>query len=339
MDSMRDRVPPSEVPARALAVALERGLHLGLDDIREWSRWMDTKAGLFICPTMIVEYIEQLTAGLHPHVVADPWAGIGSLLIPIAEKLAPVLGIGIERSPEALKIARRLDAEGVVDWVESDPIFGLETQSGEFDLIVCCLPMIQHTESRSYASHDGEVIVVDEPSNQVLLSSSLRLSPEGFGVFVVTPSFFWKHSAKGVRANLSRFGLCLDAVFSVPEGAFAPMTSMSTAIVVVRRGKSPDLFVGEVAQRPEPNETLIANYRIRQDGSELPLGRRVDPARFVGYAQLAKSERVGRLGALTGLSARPIRDFVVASRGPDREGCFEEIGNANTCRPSVSDAL
>ena len=106
------------------------------------------------------------------------------------------------------------------------------------------------------------------------------------------------------------------------------MTSMSTAIVVVRRGKSPDLFVGEVAQRPEPNETLIANYRIRQDGSELPLGRRVDPARFVGYAQLAKSERVGRLGALTGLSARPIRDFVVASRGPDREGCFEEIGNA-----------
>ena len=105
MDSMRDRVPPSEVPARALAVALERGLHLGLDDIREWSRWMDTKAGLFICPTMIVEYIEQLTAGLHPHVVADPWAGIGSLLIPIAEKLAPVLGIGIERSPEALKIS------------------------------------------------------------------------------------------------------------------------------------------------------------------------------------------------------------------------------------------
>jgi len=328
MDGMRGRVPPSELPAKALGVALGRGLHLGLDDIREWSRWMDTKAGLFICPTMIVEFVEQLTAGLHPHVVADPWAGIGSLLIPIVEKLAPAKAIGIERNPEALQLARRLDTRSLVDWVASDPILGVEAQAGELDLIVSCLPMLPHAESRPYSSHDGEVIVADELPNQVLLSTSLRLSPDGIGVFVVTPSFLWKHSAKGVRANLSRFGLSLDAVFSVPEGAFAPMTSMSSAIVVVRRGESPDLFVGEVAQRPEPNEVLIANYRRRHDGSELPLGRRVDPDRFVSYAKLAKSERVGRLGAQTGLTARPLRDLVVAAEGPDKQGCFEVTGNA-----------
>jgi hypothetical protein len=65
---------------------------------------------------------------------------------------------------------------------------------------------------------------------QILLAAgSMRLSPDGIGIFVVPPNFFF--AKQSVLSDMPRLGLGIEAAFALPSSSFAPYTSIATYLV------------------------------------------------------------------------------------------------------------
>ena len=135
----------------------------------------------------------------------------------------------------------------------------------------------------------GEVTeVADDVGNQLLVASTMRLSPAGMALFVVTPSFFF--SPRSVFRRLNDFGIGVEAAFSLPAGTFAPLTTIPAYLVVVRRRIISRMFVAQLSADTNTNLQVIANFRQATEGSSLELGRFVEAESFRSIEHLRFSE-------------------------------------------------
>jgi len=114
-----------------------------------------------------------------------------------------------------------------------------------------------------------------------------------------------------VYANLERFGLTVDAALSLPAGTFAPITTISTTLVIIRRQKTDRLFVGEVTEDRKRNTELLKNLKARKPGSELPLGALIDRELFYSYSSLVAYYKVQELAEKLGIEPVSLSDIAV----------------------------
>jgi len=107
----------------------------------------------------------------------------------------------------------------------------------------------------------------------LLLKCGEKIENTGKLIFLVSNSFLMDD--KGKEA-LKKAGLFVEAVFAIPSGAFAPMTNISSNLILVSKNSKEKTFVAEVSQDETTNKTIIQNFKSqkrRQSGSTWYINR------------------------------------------------------------------
>ena len=141
----------------------------------------------------------------------------------------------------------------------------------------------------------------------ILVASSMKLSPNGVGLFVLPQSFFV--SEKSVLRKLDTFGLGIAAALAIPSGAFAPYTNIPTYLVMIEKRPSSRTFVSQLSTDTNTNLQIIKNFKEGQEGVSFELGRFIDISTFTGIEALRTSERIEQAKNRFGYPAVRLEDL------------------------------
>lgn len=246
--------------------------------------------GEHFVPPVLLSVIRSLLESCSATVALDPWAGIGVLAATVREAVQARTTIACAPNPQSLALGQALAPQ--LDWHTGEPLAFLETLTDPLDVIASALPFgLRTSQTVELRGESGEPVrCTGDLGSLLLAAASSRLSPEGLGLFVVTPSFFFKHGT--VLHDLPRLGLGVEAALALPAGSFAPYTNIATYLVVVRKEVSTRMFVAQLSQDAHTNRQIVANLRERRADGALELGRFVAPDEFRGFDSLRLAERL-----------------------------------------------
>jgi hypothetical protein len=246
--------------------------------------------GEYFVPPVLLEVVRCLLEGRSANVACDPWAGFGVLAAGVHEGVHARKTIACERDSNRVALARALAPQ--LDWRIGDPLAILETLGDPLDVIACVLPFgVRATQAIELHSASGETVRCTGELGPILLAAaSMRLSPEGLGLFVVTPSFFF--SQQSTLRDLPRLGLGVEAALALPAGSFTPVAGISTYLLVVRKRASAQMFVAQLSQDVHTNRQIVSNLREGRADGALELGRFVAPEDFRGLERLRLAEQL-----------------------------------------------
>jgi hypothetical protein len=281
------------------------GVHFSTQEVNTLGQFLATRLGrhngVLHIPEWLAGVFAKLTEGLSTPIICDPWAGIGLLVAVVRESIQAkdVLAFTQMQSEAALGKVLVPDAT----WQVGDPLQLLGATTTELDVAASILPMgVKLPHPLTVATPTGGNIVLrDDLGNLILVAASMRLSAEGIGLFVVTPSFFF--SQRSVLRQFDDLGLGIDAALALPSGTFAPYTNIPTYLVVVRKRAISRMFAAQLSSDTNTNRQIIANFKLGKEGGTLELGRFVDPLLFTGLDSIRATERFQQAERQFGASA------------------------------------
>ncbi|HYH14944.1 MAG TPA: hypothetical protein VD794_06985 [Flavisolibacter sp.] len=238
-----------------------------------------------IAPDYLIHFLEKLIEEFNPQSCLDPWLNLSS---PIAHK-ALNNATAISFNSESSSLAKSIFNNHGLEVIIGHPTSQLNLISKKFDFIIC-LPPLEVRDTLKVAEeflkeHDLKPSI--NLSTNLIYQSSLLLEDSGKGVFLVSPSFF---NDIRVRENLKKLGLTVEAVFSIPKGAFLPRTAIKTDLVVISKKEIAKTFVAELSDNKDVNSTILTNYLANKENKVIQLGTLVEFENFKSFQNLI-SER------------------------------------------------
>lgn len=267
--------------------------------------------GLFHVPEWLASAIGELTQDISASAVCDPWAGIGLVVAAVREATQATEVLAYTQADSEAVLGKVLVPEA--KWKVGDPLSLLGSMTTrEIDVAASILPWNARAfHPLTVSNVTGESVELrDDLGNLILVAASMRLSAEGMGLFVVTPSFFF--SERSVFRQLDALGLGLEAALSLPSGTFAPYTNIPAYLVVVRKRPVSRMFVGQLSSDTNTNRQIIANFKERNEGGSLELGRFVQPLPFRGLDAIRIAERFEKAERQFGGPAVSLEDIATA---------------------------
>ena len=248
--------------------------------------------GEHFVPPVVLSVIGFLLESRLSVLACDPWAGIGVLAATVREAVHARKMIACVQNADSFNLGQVIAPQ--LDWHTGDPLAFLGTLTEPLDVIASVLPFgLRVSQAVELRGESGEPVrCAGDLGSLLLVAASSRVSPEGIGLFVVTPSFFFKQGS--VLHDLPRLGLGVEAALALPAGSFAPFTNIATYIVVVRKQASAPMFVAQISQDPHTNRQIVANLREKRADGALELGRFVSPDEFRGLDSLRLAEQLRR---------------------------------------------
>ena len=311
-------------------VAKESNIDLSIEDLGQLTKRLRPSDSERVCPDLVVNFIKQYLLDIDIKSVLDPWAGFGSVIIPLANVLKLEKAVGIEPNSLNIEIAQHLDPKNVIQWIHGDPLTQLHQIGDRFDAVISNTP-INIKPNETTLNIDGqEIFLQDNPERFVILKASSLLNQNGIGIFVVGSGFaFQKGQKVSVLNSLNRFGLSIEALLQIPPGTFAPLTNMALNLVIIRRGSFKEVFVGQISDNPERNLFLIKNLKSKNKGEDVSLGRMVKLNDFNGFQSLVAKEKLHFLSMRMGLEPVPINEIVLEINTIRAKGDDEFESKAN----------
>jgi SAM-dependent methyltransferase len=308
-----------------IQTAKQRGIKVDYSVLRSLSHsWHDI--GEYFISQNVIDFITSLLENFSPKAVLDSWCNTGSLLSPLVRYFKSEKSIGITPNLSSLKIAPLLASDENILWNLGDPFSILDDINGDFDLIASAPPF----GMRGKVPFAEELGLKDDVGNLLILKACQRLKKNGIGIFVVSPSFFFDKRTNTVKNSLSQHGLYLDAAFLLPHGTFEPLTSTDTYLIVVRRSKAKDFFVGQVFGDRQQDTLLLKNYHARRAGKIPQQGVLVKENEFNGLNSLIFTYELEQMVTRSGLNTLPLKTVVTAINLPRQSSsaAFTEDVNA-----------
>jgi hypothetical protein len=283
--------------------------------------------GEWFTPHPVMLFAKELVTFRKPKNILDPNAGNGIFLASLV-KVSKAKCLGLIKVSSELEKAKLLEPSPEVIWRLGDPLQFLDSTKEQFDAVVSNLPLGMRRRTLSLPWNGSTVEVNDEEGRLILLKSALNLSPTGIGTFVVSNSFFFQSNENSVRHVLPRFGLRVAGCFSIPAGAFRPLTSIGGILLVIEHGSSTQMFVGELSGDPERTALLADNFLTGKNGADLSLGRLVRTDSFQSYATLEEEDRLAKMAADFGVPRVALSEIAVELNLAKSEESFPERPNS-----------
>ena len=291
----------------------KEGVRFESGDLGTWGQFLDSRIGsrseLVRIPEWLGDVFRELVKDTSPKAICDPWAGIGFLIAILCEACHPLEAFALTVNSANHALGKTLVPD--VKWQLGEPLSLLESAQ-EFDAIASILPMGARglVPLKITTESGGSIELRDDYGNLVLVAAARHLSSFGIGLFIVTPSFFF--SPHSVFRQFTALGLSVTAALALPSGTFAPITNISSYLVVVRRQAASPLFVAELSVNIETNLQIVENLRHGREGSSLELGRIVDPQNFSGLDAIRIAERISQAERRFGAPAIKLGDLAIA---------------------------
>ncbi len=252
-------------------------------------RALGAQAGHIYVPQMLTQVVSKILEGRSAKVVCDPWAGLGLLLATAQEATHSIKSLAFTRDTGEFALGCVLVRSP--EWQNGDSLLLLDSLTTEIDVVVSVLPFgAKSDRSIIMTGLDGTAIELrDDLGNLILVAASMRLSVDGIGIFVVTPSFFF--SPRSVLLHFASLGLSVEAALALPSGSFTPYANISTYLVLVRKRPIAQMFVAQLSNDENTNTQIVSNFKEGKEGGTLELGRFVEMLSFTGLDTLRLAER------------------------------------------------
>ena len=277
-----------------------------LDELRGSVR----DVGRLIVPQLITQTLAQILDGHAARSVCDPWAGIGRVmaLVQAATQAKNAFAFTRDEREAAFGKAKVENAH----WEVGDPVHLLRELSGEIDIMASVLPFgARRDEPETFTTATGESIELgDDLGSLVLVAAAQKLSSDGMGLFVITPSFFL--SKRSVLRQFNILGIGIAAAMVLPSGTFAPFTNIPTYLVIIRKRPSSRMFVAQLSSDANTNLQIITNFKQGKEGGTLELGRFVDPLSFTSLDSIRTAERFQHAERKFGVPALRLEEIAAA---------------------------
>jgi hypothetical protein len=181
-----------------------------------------------------------------------------------------------------------------VEWTIGDPLQFLSKLKDAVDVVASVLPFgarLAHPVTLTTTA-GTEIELNDDLGNLILAAAAQKLKPDGIGLFVIPPSFFF--SPRSVFRSFDELGIGIQGALAFPSGTFAPYTNIQSYLVVVRKQPSTRMFVAQLSTDAKTNLQIVANFKNGQEGGRLELGRFVESASFKGLDSIRVTEKFQR---------------------------------------------
>lgn len=291
-----------------LQTAKARGITFDVQDVS----WLLAREQHFfsICPAFIPKFINSYLKNRTTDSILDVWSGIGALLFPILQVITPNKAIALESKESAYKIACLLGYDKGIEWQLGSPLHLLDEIKERFDVVLGSPPWNRNPNVFMISFEKTNIEIRDDEDKLLILKASLLLAPDGVGFFITSPSFTMKRGKHTVYENLSRFGLFIDTILSLPSGTFSG-TSLSGLLIIIRKQKPEKIFVGELSSNEASNNVLLKNLKARIEGKVRQHGILVKKEEFTSFQALVSEYEFKELGRQLGLQTTPINDVTL----------------------------
>ena len=233
-------------------------------------------------PTYVFKFIEELIKTDNNKSILDPWLTLSSPLLYIqADNLN---GTCINQTE--FETIKTLFKDKSKNLILGDTLKELSQTNNKFDLVLSFPPFGMRTQSIN-----GNKSPFDFATT-LLLKCGEKIENNGKLIFLVSNSFLMDD--KGKEA-LKKEGLFVEAVFAIPSGAFAPMTNISSNLILVSKNSKEKTFVAEVSQDETTNKTIIKNFKSQKEGKAVQLGSLVDLSEFKSLNALVSEKEMQEL--------------------------------------------
>lgn len=224
-------------------------------------------------PTYVFKFIEELIKTDSHKSIFDPWLTISSPLLYIqADKLSGTCINQIE-----FETIKTLFNEKSQNFKLGDTLNELSQTNEKFDLVLSFPPFGMRTQSINGTRSPYDF------ATTLLLKCGEKIKNDGKMIFLVPNSFFWNDRAKEV---IKSSGLFVEAVFALPAGTFAPLTSIPSNLVFVSKQKKDKTFVAEISQDATTNKTILQNFKNNKEGKAIQLGSIIKYSEFISINAL-----------------------------------------------------
>ncbi|RRQ45186.1 N-6 DNA methylase [Chryseobacterium sp. SC28] len=268
-------------------------------------------------PKYVFKFIEELIKADNHKSVLDPWLTLSSPLLYIqADNLN---GTCINQSEfEAIKT---LFKDKSKNFKLGDTLNQLSQSNDKFDLILSFPPFGMWTQSINGTKSPFDF------ATTLLLKCGEKIENTGKMIFLVSNSFLMDDK---VKEALKKEGLFVEAVFAIPSGAFAPMTNISSNLILVSKNSKEKTFVAEVSQDETTNKTIIQNFKSQKEGKAVQLGTLIDLSEFKSLNALVSEKEMQELVKRIGYPPILLTDISVsinALKGDNSED-VEHLANS-----------
>jgi hypothetical protein len=233
-------------------------------------------------PTYVFKFIEELIKTENKKSILDPWITISSPIFYIQSD--NFFGTSINQTEfETIKSLFKEKSQNIK---LGDTLNELSKSTQKFDLVISFPPFGMRTQHIN-----GEKSPFDFATT-LLLKCGDHLAQDGKLIFLVSNSFLMDD--KGKEA-LNKQGLFVDAVFSIPSGAFAPMTNIPSNLILISKQKKEKTFVAEISQDDTTNKTILQNFKNQKEGRAIQLGCFVEFLEFKSLNALISEKEMQEL--------------------------------------------
>jgi len=268
-------------------------------------------------PTYVFKFIEELIKTDSNKSILDPWLTLSSPMLYIqADNLN-----GTCRNQAEFETIKILFKDKSKNFKLGDTLNELSRTSDKFDLVLSFPPFGMRTESINGTKSPFDF------ATTLLLKCGQKIKNTGKLIFLVSNSFLMDE--KGKEA-LKKEGLFVEAVFAIPSGAFAPMTNISSNLILVSKQAKEKTFVAEVSQDETTNKTIIQNFKLQKEGKAVQLGCLVDLSEFKSFNALVSEKEMQELVKRIGYPPIPLTDISIsinALKGDNSED-VEHLANS-----------
>lgn len=229
----------------------DRNIKIPIQNIPDFIRLLTTFSGksfsYLTIPDLVISFIETLAKNYKPKVILDPWAGAGVLLSTIQNATSAEKYIAFSNNIAEYDLGTYLLPD--TDWITGDYLQLISEIDAPIDMVACVLPFGYRAKNEINITNGKKIKISGEVGDQIIASSISKLKDDGIGLFVVTPSFFFRENS--VLRHIPDLGFGIDAAFSIPAGTFAH-TTIPTYMIVVKKHPIEKTFVAQLTNSQKP---------------------------------------------------------------------------------------
>jgi len=266
------------------------------------------RSNIRLCPHFITAFIISYLKDKKCKNILDPWVGIGSILVPVVEKLSPDNAIGFVNTEEELKIINGLKQE--IDCKIGYKNQLLDDLKINFDVIVGFPPwnVRRHSPHLELNTDDGFVRVKDTDEKLQILRSLQFLNENGVGIFLLDMGFMFRKSRSNVLSNLEKFGFNVVAALEIPHGTFTD-TALGGVLVIIEKTDQDTMFVGELSSNSSYNKILLKNLNSQKNGDFPNLGRIIKRKTFISFNNIFNETEIKKIAKRSNLKNYPLLEI------------------------------
>ena len=272
-----------------------------LDNIFQYKELLSKPKNSFsiIAPTYVFKFIEELIKTEKNKTILDPWLTISSPLLYI--KADTPNGTCINQIE--FETIKTLFKEKSKNFKLGDTLDELTQTKEKFDLVLSFPPFGMRTQSINGTKSPFDF------ATTLLLKCGEKIKNDGKLIFLVSNSFLMDDKRKEA---LKKEGLFVEAVFSVPSGAFLPTTNIASNLIVVSKKVIDKTFVAEISKDETTNKTIIQNLKDQKEGKLIQLGCFVDIIEFKSLNALVSEKEMQELAKRIGYPPILLTDISIS---------------------------